>query len=73
MVDREDDPAGRDLGLVDRRNRLRVPGSLDRTQENCGVFTAGIWTTVMRTPDLSCSSSQRTEEVNPLIACLAPQ
>jgi len=48
-------------------------GSRDRTQENCGVLTAGICTTVTCTPEFSCSSSQRSEEVKPLMACLAPQ
>ncbi len=48
-------------------------GSRDRTQENCGVLTAGICTTVIRTSLFSCSSSQRTDSVNPLMACLAPQ
>ena len=37
------------------------------------MFTAGICTTVTRTLDLSCRSSQRSEEVNPLMACLPPQ
>src|SRR3712207_8425619 len=35
--------------------------------------SAGSCTMVMRTFDLSCSSSQRTDSVNPWIACLAPQ
>src|SRR5215467_207544 len=48
-------------------------GSRDRTQENCGVLTAGICTTVTCTPEFSCSSSHRSDEVKPLIACLAPQ
>ena len=37
------------------------------------MSTAGICTTVTCTPDPSCSSSQRSDEVNPLIACFAPQ
>jgi hypothetical protein len=40
---------------------------------NWGVLTAGICTTVTRMPDLSCISSQRSDEVNPLTACFAPQ
>ena len=64
---------GGQFRLVDRRDRLRLRGSSERTQENCGVFTAGICTTVTRTFEPSWSSSQRSEEVKPMIACLAPQ
>ncbi len=48
-------------------------GSVVLTWPNCGVLTAGSWTIEIRTWDLSCSSSQRTDSVNPWIACLAPQ
>ena len=48
-------------------------GSRERTQENWGVLTAGICTTVTLTRDPSCSSSQRSDAVNPLMACFAPQ
>ena len=37
------------------------------------MFTAGICTTVTCTADCSCMSSQRSDSVNPLMACLAPQ
>ena len=37
------------------------------------MFTAGICTTVTCTFEPSCSSSQRSDEVKPMIACLAPQ
>ena len=37
------------------------------------MFTAGICAIVMRTLLWSCSSSVRTDSVNPLMACLAPQ
>ena len=37
------------------------------------MLTAGICTTVTCTPECSCMSSQRSDSVNPLIACLAPQ
>ena len=37
------------------------------------MLTAGICTTVIRTLERSCSSSVRTDSVNPLTACLAPQ
>ena len=37
------------------------------------MFTAGICTTVTRTSECSCRSSQRSDSVNPLTACLAPQ
>ena len=73
MVGGEHNAAGGDLGLVDRRHRLGWFGNRDRTQENCGVLTAGICTTVTCTPEFSCSNSQRSDEVKPLIACLAPQ
>ena len=74
VVGGEDDAAGGDLGLVDRRAPAAGgAGSRDSTQENCGVLTAGICTIVMCTLLLSCSSSVRTDSVNPLMACLAPQ
>ena len=73
MVSGERHAAGGDLGLVDRRHRLGWLGRRDSTQENCGVLTAGIWTTVTWTLLFSCMSSVRNEDVKPLMACLAPQ
>ena len=61
-----------DLGLVDRRHRLRPRGSRDNTQPNCGVFTAGICTIVTCTLLLSCSSSARTRLGEPLDRVLRP-
>ena len=48
-------------------------GRRESTQSNWGVFKAGSWTIVILTPLLSCSSSQRSDSVKPLMACLAPQ
>ncbi len=47
--------------------------SRERTHSNWGVLTAGIWTVVTWTLLPRCSSSVRSEEVKPLMACLAPQ
>jgi hypothetical protein len=41
------------------------------TQPNWGVFMAGMCTAVSLTPLASWISSQRSESVKPLIACLA--
>ena len=48
-------------------------GRRERTQENWGVLTAGIWTMVVRTALPSWSSSLRKDSLKPWIACLAPQ
>src|SRR5919109_3394636 len=48
-------------------------GRRDFTQSNCGVFRAGRWTSVRRTPLLSCNSSARRESQNPWMACFEPQ
>ena len=47
-------------------------GSRESTQSNCGVFTAGSCTIVMCTLLLSCSSSARTDSVNPWMRVLRP-
>ena len=52
---------------------LRRMKSRDRTQSNCGVFSAGICTIVTLTALCSASSSVRSESWKPWMACLAPQ
>jgi hypothetical protein len=73
VVGGEDDPAGRDLGLVDRRYRLRVVG---QAREHPGELE-GVHRGHLRDRDVdvapSCISSVRTDSVNPMRACLAPQ
>lgn len=49
------------------------PPIRERTQENCGVLTAGRWTSVTLIRESASTSSARTESVNPRTACLAPQ
>ena len=68
-----DQPQVKDLGFLIGGTGWGWHGSRDSTQENCGVFTAGICAIVTCTLLLSCSSSVRTDSVNPLMACLAPQ
>ncbi|GHJ05198.1 hypothetical protein TPA0906_70630 [Streptomyces olivaceus] len=65
---------GRDLGLVHRGHRARIPGQpAEDPAELGGVLRPGICTMVTRTPLRSWSSSQRSDSVNPWMACLAPQ
>jgi hypothetical protein len=44
-----------------------------RTQSNCGVFSAGMWTSVTWIWLPWCISSVRSASVNPSSACLAAQ
>jgi hypothetical protein len=73
MIGREHHGTRGHLGLVDRWHRLRVAGQPESTHENCGVLTAGIWTTVTWTLLPSCMSSVRRDSVNTLIVCFTPQ
>ena len=45
----------------------------DSHQPNWGVFTAGMWTMLRRTPLPSCSSSARTDSKKPRHANLLEQ
>ncbi len=45
----------------------------ERDSRNCGVFSAGMCTSLIHTWLRSCTSSARTLLQNPRKACLAPQ
>ena len=73
MLD-EDPQLGSDvLGRTTGGIGCALFGRRFRTQSNCGVLSAGMWTRVTRTALPSWSSSARSDSENPLIACLAAQ